>query len=165
MSLWRERYAEMEAGRVRFKKEIAVTAELVGKTMDEIERVKGETVEKKKDIVRQWPLTRRLGRALGLLPYDLKELAKVTESIKALDQWFQELSIVRRLLTVTLRSVSQLYLPLTDLAANVLNKDVTFRHGDGLPKMQALYSGIKSRAYKVRKSVSSEEALIDGRQT
>ncbi|KAL9029288.1 MAG: hypothetical protein Q9180_007047, partial [Flavoplaca navasiana] len=164
MSLWRERYANIANDGTQFKQGIADTGKLVGNTKDKIQQVKAKTVEKKRDILRRWPLARRLGRYVGLLRHDPEELSKVTESIKALDQWYQELCIVQRLLMIAERNVDQLNKPLHDLAHNAWDKDVTFHHGDGMTKIQALYGGMKSRAREISRTASRDERTNDDEQ-
>ncbi|KAI4273775.1 MAG: hypothetical protein LQ337_004407 [Flavoplaca oasis] len=163
MSLWRERYEEIEGPGSRLEKEIADAGEFVGNTMDEIERVTFETNEKKKAILRRWPLARRLGRALGLLPHDPDELSRVNQAIKALNLWYQELRVVRNLLLVAELSVRDLKTPLADLATNAWDKDLTIQQGDGMRKIKAFYGEMRYRAQEVSQSASGREDDIHER--
>ncbi|KAL8809425.1 MAG: hypothetical protein Q9200_003416 [Gallowayella weberi] len=156
-ALLQERYAGIEGRGNQTAGEVQDAVNLAAELMAIIEKYQRQNREATEDVVRTWPLRRRLFRSYGWLRHEPIELRNNSIVSNALRHFVDGFVVdIHRILHTCSNNVTNLNTGLKDMAVKSYKSDVeSFLDPDGMLHLRSWYGGYKIQAQNVQNNIGS----------
>ncbi|KAL8762047.1 MAG: hypothetical protein Q9184_001894 [Pyrenodesmia sp. 2 TL-2023] len=154
---WHRNYNILESpGRYLRQDLVSNGRNKVAKMQAALTKARQRTVRASAVMIENFPLPRRVGRALGILRLKARETEPYDEAIEALDSWSNATASFASLVVVIHANITAIDRELSDLASTKFAADVQNQLGpEGLFQFQAYMVGMEQQAWGLRRIVGN----------
>lgn len=161
---WQKRYQRFKDPGIYMEQEIKSATTLANSYMELIQHAQSECGKARTAKKKQWPIARRIGRAIGLFRVPPEDLYELDDAARELGPLFNEVGGLHKIFSLVGSNVTKVNTALGDLAENKLNADIRFQLGPGgREKLQDYMDGFQVEAQGVRRTIGNARIIKRGK--